>query len=101
MVANVVGRNPNPPMAAKPRVIEVDLVQVIWEDACHARDKENVGPLKMMSFGFLLADSKHGVVVAQTQSAVGEFLDCLFIPKGCVIHVNQIPLPPGMGILSA
>ena len=79
----------------------VELVQVIWDDACHARAVKDTKPLRMMSFGLLLKDEKDGIVIAQSQSEVGEFLDCLFIPRGVVVEIAKIPVPVGKGTISA
>ena len=78
---------------------EVGLVQVIWNDACQVRSRKDAKALRMMSFGFLLQDDQAGVVVAQSQSAVGEFLDCLFVPRGMVLEIVKIPVPFGRGSL--
>ena len=78
----------------------VELVQVIWDDACHVRSPKEAKTLKMMSFGLLLKDEKEGVVLAQSQSEVGEFIDCLFIPRGIIVDVNKIPLPADKGSLA-
>lgn len=77
----------------------VDLVQAIWDDACHVRSPKDAKALRMMSFGFLLKDGPDGLVLSQSQSEVGEFLDCLYIPRAVVVDVVKIPLPAGKGVL--
>ena len=77
----------------------IDLVRVIWDDACHVRSPKEAYPLKMMSFGLLLKDAVDGLVIAQSQSAVGEFVDCLCIPRAMVVEVIRIPVPAGKGII--
>jgi hypothetical protein len=77
----------------------VSLVQVIWNDACHARSPKDAKALKMMSLGLLLKDETAGVILAQSQSEAGEFIDCLFIPRGAVVEVVEIPVPIGRGVL--
>ena len=80
---------------------EVELVQAIWNDACQVRSRKEAKALRMMSFGFLLQDDQDGVIVAQSQSDVGEFIDCLFIPRGMVLEIVKIPVPAGRGSLVA
>ena len=77
----------------------VALVQVIWNDACHVRSPGDAKVLKMMSFGFLLKDEPDGIVLAQSQSEAGEFVDCLFIPRPIIAKVVEIPVPAGTGTL--
>jgi hypothetical protein len=85
------------PSAALPP--EVGLVQLIWDDACHQRTAKNCRALKMMSFGMLLKNDETGVVLAQSQSEHGEFIDCLFVPRSLVVCVSELPLPEGQGLL--
>jgi hypothetical protein len=77
----------------------VELVQVIWNDACHARSLDKATGLKVMSFGLLIKDEADGIVLAQSQSAVGEFVDCLYIPRSIVVEVTRVPLPGGKGVI--
>lgn len=84
-------------MTDRIQLVTMDLVQVVWRDACHARSPEDAAALKMMSFGMLLKRDSDGLLLAQSQSDVGEFIDCLYIPAGNVVDVVPIPVPSGKG----
>ena len=81
------------------RPASIALVRVVWDDACHVRSAHDAKALKMMSFGLLVKDETDGMVIAQSQSEAGEFLDCLYIPRAVVVEVVKVPVPAGKGTL--
>ena len=73
------------------------IVEVRWRDACTMSGwREAVKymehtPMDITTAGYLLKDTKSAITIVQSQSADGDFNDCITVPKDWVIKMRVIP----------
>lgn len=83
---------------AKPIFPESNLVEVDWVDSASRGRWDSLENYKKevtaycRSAGYLIADTKHHLIILQTQGAntINDALDAITIPKGCVLKVRKL-----------
>lgn len=80
----------------KPKKQTYNLYQIDWKDAMAGGGWKSTKDYKPMlitvhSVGWLLAETKEALVLAQQMSSAGNAADTINIPKNCILRKYKLP----------